>query len=169
MKGMASRTGAGTLLLLLLLGGCDLLEGGHDQVAACEAFIKAGLTAPSSYARTRLLVTDSPLLSAREFQARMRDAKPPPEPQVRLRTVSIAYEAKNALGVALPATEYCHFKLTEAQRTSELIRPHETPRAAFDARERQWAREEAAAQAEDPFGTPPPSRRFGCCLPPAGR
>lgn len=166
MKRLASRVGAAAGLLLI--AGCDMLEGGSSQVAACEAFIKGGLAAPSSYERKRLLVTDSPLLTAREFQARMRDAKPPPEAQLRLRTVSISYEARNALGVALPATEYCHFKVTEAQRASEWISPFETPRDAYDAREREWAREEAATPYDSPFGTPPRSRRFGCCLPPAG-
>lgn len=170
MKEPANRMIVGAALLLL--GGCDFFQGGSSQVAECEAFIKRSLVLPSTYERTHLSVSDSSLLTAREFQKRLNDEVPPKEPRLRLRRVSISYESKNRLGIALPGGMDCQFKVTEEERESELVSPTARSRALEDIWERERERrhaEQVAQDGEDLFGNIPGSLRAPCCLPPAGR
>lgn len=156
---------------LLMLGGCDYFKGGSSQVAACEAFIKRGLVAPSTYERTHVFVSDSSMLTPEEFRKRLGDEVAPKEPRLRLRRVSISYEAQNRLGVPLPGDMDCQFKLTEEARERELVSPTARPRALEDQWEREQEEERArriAFDGEDLFGDTPGSMRAACCLPPAG-
>ena len=167
------RSHVGTALAiaaLTLLGGCNLLKGGGSEIAQCEAFVRGQLKAPSTYKRVHALASDSSLLTAREFQERLGDPVPPPESRLRLRDVSLTYEAQNGFGVPIEQTAYCQFKITEEDRESELISPLAVSREIEEKVARESAQEEPDyLEEESLFGNKPVSLRPPCCLPAPGR
>ncbi|MDO9489032.1 MAG: hypothetical protein Q7J32_11705 [Sphingomonadaceae bacterium] len=167
MRSLLTLAGAASLSML---GGCDFIKGGSGEIARCEAFVKAQLRSPSTYKRVHASVFDSRLLTAAEFQERLGDKVPPPESALRLRSVSLTYEADNGFGVPIEERADCQFKVTEEERDAELISPDAITREIEEQRERENAlKPDDDLASEDLFGPPPAGYlRSPCCLPPAG-
>lgn len=101
------------LIALALTASCAPATGQDDAIKACEAYIKKGLEAPTTFR-----MSSNP--SAIYIPAKNPD---------RLR-VGISYEAQNAFGTLVSNTEFCDFsapdgKLVSAQKIAmDAARPY---------------------------------------------
>jgi hypothetical protein len=125
----------------LLLSGCD-----KPEIKACEAWIKDGLKAPSTYKR----------LSA---ESRLEPAvKPRAEHQV----VLIGYEAQNSFGVPLASAEQCQFQTLGGGRLPSSALLDLSARTSMSSRD-IWKLARGGAmgsEAREQTNETPPS----CCL-----
>lgn len=102
-----------TLIALFLTASCAPATGQVDAIEVCEAYIKKGLKAPSTF---RTSSKPSAIYIPVENPDRLR--------------VGITYEAQNAFGTSVSNTEFCDFsapdgKLVSAQQMAiDAARPY---------------------------------------------